>query len=98
MNTNSNTKSVVNKKKFLESLEEKNKKNTYNTNLINLQSSIYLDANKYISTGLDYQQKQNFESSKINMEKGVDLIKNILNSDSLQLNTDKVFIPKELVK
>ena len=43
-----------NKKAFLESIQEKPKKLiSENRNLINLQSSIYIDATKYISLGLN---------------------------------------------
>jgi hypothetical protein len=75
-------KNLLNKKAFLESIQDKTKtKALQDKNLINLQSSIYLDATKYISIGLNSQQNENFENSKVNMEKGVTLIKEILNSN-----------------
>jgi len=80
-------KNTPNKKAFLESIQEKTKdKNSQDKNLINLQSSIYIDATKYISIGLNCQQNEDFTNSKINMEKGITLIKDILSNDQILHN------------
>lgn len=72
-----------NKIAFIDTLQEKNTKQNIKTkNLIDLHSSIFIDATKYISIGLTYQQNEDFENSKVNMEKGVTLIKEIFNTDN----------------
>ena len=94
---NNINKNIPTKKAFLESIQDKPKKQNPNTkNLINLQSSIFLDANKYFSIGLNSQQTEDYEISKVTMEKGVGLFKEILNNESgIQ---DKKINPNEIVK
>lgn len=85
-------KNIPSKKAFLESIQDKTRlKSNQERNLINLQSSIYLDATKYISIGLNYQQNEEFQNSKLNMEKGVSLIREILN------NSDQYLIEKKSI-
>ncbi len=87
---------IPNKKAVLECILEKTKiKSLQERNLINLQSSGYLDATKYISLGLNCQQNEDFQNSKINMDKGLTLIKEILNND--QIIQSKNNLPHEYV-
>lgn len=83
-------KNLPDKKAFLESIQEKtNMKSQQERNLINLQSSIYIDASKYISIGLNCQQNEDFENSKVAMEKGVSLIREIMNNKNNSICNDQ---------
>ncbi len=88
-------KNLPNKKAFLESIQEKTKmKSQQERNLINLQSSIYIDASKYISIGLNCQQNEDFENSKVSLEKGVSLIREIMNNNNNSINNDQYLLGK----